>query len=226
MKIAFVIYDGMTTLDFAGAFDPITRLKTMGFVPDLEWDVCAFSEKVKSWEGLEILPSRVKNNLSGYDYVIVPGGNSIGTLVKDAKFILWLKNTDKDAKIAAVCGGSILLGVAGGLDGKKATTHPALIDYLRKFAKEVSNERIVDDGNVITARGVTSSIDLGLYICEKIAGEDIRKTIQKQMDYLNYSMDPERQRGDLKERTAMARKQKTTIQAGGASAPQQTKKPL
>ncbi|OPY36292.1 MAG: hypothetical protein A4E34_00314 [Methanoregula sp. PtaU1.Bin006] len=73
MKIAFVIYDGITLLDFAGVFDPITRLKTMGFRYDLRWDLCARKDTIRSTEGVTFTASRVDNNLAEYDYVIVPG---------------------------------------------------------------------------------------------------------------------------------------------------------
>lgn len=64
MKIAFVIYDEMTLLDFAGVCDPLTRLKTMHFLDDLTWDVCAFREKVRSTEGAMLVPDRVDNDLA------------------------------------------------------------------------------------------------------------------------------------------------------------------
>ena len=90
--------------------------------------------------------------------------------------------------MVAVCGGSLLLGAAGMLRTKKATTHPGLSAPLQHLAREVSPDRIVDEGTVITAGGVTSAIDLGLYLCEKIAGKDVREKIWKQMDYRNYCM--------------------------------------
>jgi transcriptional regulator GlxA family with amidase domain len=64
MKIAFVIYDNLTLLDFAGAHDPITRLRTMGFVKDLSYDICARKEKIRSSEGVELIPGRANNDLS------------------------------------------------------------------------------------------------------------------------------------------------------------------
>lgn len=88
-----------------------------------------------------------------------------------------------------MCGGSIILGLAGLIKDKKATTHPLLMENLKKFTAKATDKRIVEDGNIITARGVTSSIDLGLFLCEKIAGKEIRIKIQKQMDYLNYNCD-------------------------------------
>jgi N-acetylglucosaminyldiphosphoundecaprenol N-acetyl-beta-D-mannosaminyltransferase len=81
--------------------------------------------------------------------------------------------------MTAVCGGTLLLGVAGFLREKKATTHPSFMMYLKKFTENISESRVVDDGNVITAGGVTSAIDLGLYLCEKIAGIEVMEEIMK-----------------------------------------------
>jgi cyclohexyl-isocyanide hydratase len=187
MKIAFVIYDGLTLLDFAGFCDPLTRLATMNFLDDLRWDVCAPKEKVRSTEGVVLVPGRVNNNLAEYDYVIIPGGDGIKDLMQDKEFLRWISVASDTTTMVAVCGGALLLGAAGMLRTKKATTHLNLMGVLQRFACEVSTDRIVDEGNIITAGGVTSSIDLGLYLCEKIAGKDVREKIQHQMDYRNYS---------------------------------------
>lgn len=189
MKIAFIIYDGLTTLDFIGVYDPVSRLKTMGFMNELEYCVCAFKPGIRSFEGLNITPDLVKPLLSAYDWVVIPGGNGIMALLSDGAFLEWIKEAGNGERtnIAAVCGGVLILGMAGMLKGKKATTHLNHQEILKKFTGQVSQDRIVDDGNVITARGVTSAIDLGLYICEKIAGSDVREQIQRQMDYVNYT---------------------------------------
>lgn len=186
MKIAFVVYDDITLLDFAGVYDPLTRLKTMGFLDNLQWDVCARTERVRSTEGAVFLPDRVDNNLAEYDYVIIPGGDGIKDLMQDKQFLQWITVTSDTTILVAVCGGSLLLGAAGMLCTKRATTHPQLMSVLQHFAREVVPDRIVDEGTIITAGGVTASIDLGLYLCEKIAGRDAREKIQKQMDYRNY----------------------------------------
>lgn len=183
MKIAFIIYDGMTMLDFAGAYDPITRLKTMGFLYDLQYDVCAIKETVKTFEGLEVKPDKVDKPLTCYDYIFIPGGNGIAELMKDKAFLDWLSNISSETTMTAVCGGALLLGALGLLKDKEATTHPALMQFLKKFTDKVSDARVVDSGNIITARGVTSAIDLGLYLCEKIAGAEASQKIQIQMDY-------------------------------------------
>ncbi|HWU40978.1 MAG TPA: hypothetical protein VN203_25285, partial [Candidatus Acidoferrum sp.] len=74
MNVGFIIYDGMTALDFIGVYDPGTWLNTMRFLPDLHWDVCARSMTVEDGTGLGFLPSRVGESLHGYDMVTVPGG--------------------------------------------------------------------------------------------------------------------------------------------------------
>ncbi len=186
MKIAFVLYDGVTLLDFAGAYDPLTRLKTMGFVPDLECQTCAQKEWILSSEGTALKANLVSPNLSEYDYVVIPGGDGVMGLMRDNVFLSWIAVRPGRTTVVTVCGGTLLIGATGMLRDRRATTHPGLQEVLKRFAREVSRDRIVEDDYVITAGGVTAAIDIGLYLCEKIAGHEVREKIQKQMDYPYY----------------------------------------
>ena len=104
--------------------------------------------------------------LHGYDLIVVPGGYGTRPLQQDETFLAWLR-TAKDVPLkTSVCTGSLLLGAAGFLRGKRATTHPSNFD-----------------GSVVTARGVTSAIDLGLHLVKRLAGEAARRRIADQMDY-------------------------------------------
>ena len=183
MKIAFVIYDGMTGMDFTGVYDPLTRLKSMGFLPDLRWDVCALKSPVKDGSGLTILPDRVSQPLSRYDIVIVPGGPNTRELIKNESITAWLKTVPTNALKASVCTGSLFWGAAGFLENRPATTHPRAYEDLLLYTSNVSTQRIVDDGDLITASGVTASIDLGLYLCAKLAGQESAEKIRQQMVY-------------------------------------------
>ncbi|MEP0857354.1 DJ-1/PfpI family protein [Trichocoleus sp. DQ-U1] len=183
MKVAFIIYTGMTALDFIGVYDPVTRLKTMNFISDLEWDICAYSQEVSDNAGLRFTPNKVGESLQPYDMIIVPGGIGTRNLVDDPELMTWLKTSATCKFKVSVCTGSLLLGAAGFLQGKTATTHPNAFQDLQKYCKSVVNKRVVDEGDVITARGVTSAIDLGLYLCEKFAGYEIKEKIRQQMDY-------------------------------------------
>jgi cyclohexyl-isocyanide hydratase len=183
MRVAFIIYDGMTALDFIGVYDPVTRLNTMGFLPDLRWEVCARSRTIKDGAGLAFTATAVGEPLHAYDMVIVPGGFGSRKLVDDAGFIEWLRTSSPCKLKVSVCTGALLLGAAGFLRGKTATTHRSAFEDLRRFCSSVVDRRIVDEGDVITARGVTAAIDLGLYLSEKLAGREVKERIRQQMDY-------------------------------------------
>lgn len=183
MKIAFIIFNKMTTLDFIGIYDPVTRLKSMGFIPDLTWDICAYTSDIADDKGLKIIPSKVKEPLNSYDLIIIPGGYGTRELKNDVEFINWIKTASQVKLKVSVCTGSIILGAAGFLAGKKATTHQIAFDELKPYCSSVEDQRIVDEGEVITARGVSSAIDLGLYLVEKLSSKETRIKIATQMDY-------------------------------------------
>jgi cyclohexyl-isocyanide hydratase len=183
VKIAFVVFQDMTALDFVGIYDPLTRLKTMKFLPDLSWDVCAFTAQVADNTGLAFVPDKVARPLAGYDMVVVPGGFGTRKLIHDAAFVAWLQTAADCPLKVSVCTGSLLLGAAGFLRGRRATTHPGAYADLQGFCQQVVAERVVDEGDVVTARGVTSAIDIGLYLCGRLAGPEVRDKIRCQMDY-------------------------------------------
>ena len=183
MKIAFVMFDNFTFLDLIGFYDCITRLKTMGFKQDLSWDMCALSETVSDDRGLSVNATKVNTKLDCYDLLFIPGGMGTRKLQHDNSFINWIK-TGKEIQLkVSVCTGSLILGAAGFLKDKKATTHPNAFKELDPYCLNVEKERIVDEGSVITGGGVTTSIDLGLYLCERLSSSEIRSQIATQMDY-------------------------------------------
>ncbi|MFB4162825.1 DJ-1/PfpI family protein [Alteribacillus sp. JSM 102045] len=182
MKTAFILFDGVTALDFVGVYDALTRLKTMNVMPEFQWDVCSFNPAVKDGAGLIFSPDKVSKPLDHYDMIVVPGGMGTRRLQDDPAFLQWLKTAENCDLKASVCTGSLLLGAAGFLKGKKATTHPHAFELLNTYCQTL-DQRIVDEGDVITARGVSSSIDLGLYLCEKFAGTEGKEHIRRQMDY-------------------------------------------
>jgi transcriptional regulator GlxA family with amidase domain len=184
MKIAYIIFDEITLLDFIGIYDPISRLKSMGYLPDLTWDICAYSDKnVTDSFGLELVPAIIKKSLANYDAVIIPGGFGTRELQFDSEFIEWIKTAELVQHKISICTGSLLLGAAGYLTDKKATTHFQEYESLKPYCKEVVKARIVEDDDVITAGAVSASIDLGLYLCEKWAGQNAKDEIRKKMDY-------------------------------------------
>jgi transcriptional regulator GlxA family with amidase domain len=186
MKAAFVIFDQMTSLDFIGIYDPVTRLKTMNIMPDFSWSICSVTEKVTDDRNLVIQPDCVGQSLSPYDVLIVPGGYGTRALYQTPEFVDWIKTARQAELKVSVCTGALLLGAAGFLKNKRATTHPGALEELEAFCSETVRSRIVDQGRVITGGGVTAGIDVGLYVVERVAGIAARKKIASQMDYPYY----------------------------------------
>jgi cyclohexyl-isocyanide hydratase len=183
MKAALIVFDGMTMLDFIGFYDAITRLPRMGFLPDMTWNVCARAEQVSDERGLRLLADRVGGSLEGYDLLYVPGGMGTRKLQHDRAFVAWLQTASAARLKVSVCTGSLLLGAAGYLEGLTATTHPAALKELEPYCAKVVRSRIVDHGPVVTGGGVSTSIDLGLHMAERLAGREAREKIARQMDY-------------------------------------------
>ena len=183
MKLAYIVFNGITWLDLIGCYEPISKLKSNSFLPGLSWDICGYAETNADIFGMEMRPSKIRNSLAGYDAIIIPGGIGTRELQFDKNFIEWLQ-TAADVKYKiSICTGSLLLGAAGFLKDKTATTNFQEYETLKPYCGNVSFERIVDDNNTITAGAVTASIDLGLYLCGKWAGKEAAEVIRKKIDY-------------------------------------------
>ena len=186
MKAALIVFDRMTYLDFVGFYDAVTRLKSMSILPDFDWRICSNVERVsddRGVHGMTMIPESIMEPLDGYDLLYVPGGMGSRTLKEDSAFLAWLR-TAKSAKLkVSVCTGALLLGAAGFLEGKRATTHPSALGDLGPYCGKVMDERIVDEGDVITGSGVATSLDLGLHVVERLAGAAARARVAKQMCY-------------------------------------------
>ncbi len=183
MKAAYILFNGITFLDFIGVYDPLSRLQSQGHLPGFSWDTCAITPSVSDSFGLEMKVDKVRPDLSGYDLLIVPGGFGTRALQKDSGFVNWLQTAADVPLKTSVCTGALLLGAAGFLQGYRATTHFNEYDGLTPYCKEVVRKELVDDGAVITAGAVASSLTLGLYLCEKFVGPEKTEMVRKSMAY-------------------------------------------
>lgn len=184
MRIAFVLYDRVNLLDFAGTYDALMRLKTLGFDESLTCNTCALKDEVRDNHGLRIIPSNPQESLDGYDMVLVPGGVGTRTLAQDEIFLAWLRSSRSAPIKVGICTGSLLLGAAGFLKDKTATTHHNAIELLASYGvKTVRDKRVVDEGDILTCQGVSASIDMGIYLCKRLHGEEAAKSVATSMDY-------------------------------------------
>jgi len=189
-KIAFLIYPGMTQLDFTGPAE------VLGLMPDAEiilvWKT---RDPVHSDNGIGFLPHATLADEAIYDMVCVPGGFSCTELMTDTAVIDWLKQQAETAEyVTSVCTGSLILGAAGLLDGYNAGCHWAWAEHLKRFGATPTRQRVVIDRNRITAGGVTAGIDFGFRIIEKRLGRDMAEAFQLGIEY-----DPEPLSGGVPE---------------------------
>jgi cyclohexyl-isocyanide hydratase len=179
-NVGFVIFPHLTQLDFTGPLQVLARL------PRATTHIVAKSEApVPSDCGLGLLPTHTFANCPPLDLICVPGGVSgvIGA-IGDRETVEFVRLQAGNATyVTSVCTGAFVLGAAGLLNGRRATTHWAYTDLLPLFGATHEKARVVKDGNLITAGGVTSGIDFGLSVVAEIAGETAAHTIQLSIEY-------------------------------------------
>jgi len=186
-RIAFLVFPQITFLDLVGGYDALRRVATLGVDPGVKHRIIGTAAEIVDESGLVIKPDGIYEDLGDFDLLYVPGGFGTRRLVDDERCIAYLRSWGSTRPVASVCTGSLLLGRAGYLIGKRATTNHNAFELLRPYCKEVVSDRVVDEGLVVTAGGVTSSLDLGLYLVEKFWGQPAREKISRQMEYRGYT---------------------------------------
>jgi cyclohexyl-isocyanide hydratase len=182
-RFAFVAFDGMTLLDLVAVHDPLSRIASMGIDPTSEFEIVgANGPRVWANGGAEITVAKVRPDLSAYDVVVVPGGFSARTLARDRDVIGWLEKFPKNRLMASVCTGALLLGAAGRLMGLRATTHHLAMSLLEAYGARATAGRVVDEGQTVTAGGVTCALDLGVYLLGRYVDDEAVRTIAEQME--------------------------------------------
>jgi len=187
-RIAFLVFPRLTMLDFIGAYDALRRVAAMSIDPEVTHRIIGTDAEIVDESGLKLTPDSVYEDLSKFDLLYVAGGLGTVTLMDNRRAVDYLKTWGDERPLASVCSGALLLGRAGYLKDKRATTHHQAVELLRPLCREVvTNRRVVDEGRIVTAGGVSSALDLGLYLIEKFWGAEARAAIAKQMEYRGYS---------------------------------------
>jgi cyclohexyl-isocyanide hydratase len=179
-NIGFVIFPELTQLDFTGPQQVMARL------PQSAMHIIAKSvDPVPSDSGLSLVPTHTFADCPRLDLICIPGGSTgVVRAIGDRDTVDFVRRQSSTAKyITSVCTGAFILGAAGLLKGRRATTHWAFTELLPLVGATHEKARIVKDGNVITAGGVTSGIDFGLTVVAEIAGETVAQAIQLGIEY-------------------------------------------
>jgi transcriptional regulator GlxA family with amidase domain len=187
IKIGILIFDGAEELDFVGPWEVFTMARA------LQADSCEvvlLAERdtpVRCAKGMRVLPDVTIANCGPLDVILVPGGQGTRREVENKPLLAWLANAAKSAKwVTSVCTGALLLTAAGPARGKRVTTHWAYVASLRerKEASEVLDDfRYVQDGNIVTAAGVSAGIDMALWLTGQLFDPVFARRVQRQMEY-------------------------------------------
>jgi uncharacterized protein (DUF952 family) len=184
-RFCVVGFARMTLLDLVGVLDPLSRIASMEVDPEASIEVVSATDEPWQGCGARFVMSSVQPPLGHYDVLVVAGGPETRTLERDEAVIAWLRSFPANRIVASVCTGALLLGAAGWLAGKRATTHHASLDALARFgATPAPGNRVVRHGQLFTGGGVTSALDVGLALVDHIYGSDARARIAARMEYL------------------------------------------
>jgi len=180
MNIIIPIYEGFTALDAIGPYEVLSAL------PGARVTFAATKAgPIPTHTGvLSIVATRSLDEIKQADIVVVPGGPGVDAQLADRPLIEWLRAIHPTTTwTTSVCTGSLILAAAGVLEGLEATTHWSVLDRLAEFGARPSKARVVEQGKIITAAGVSSGIDMALTLAAKIAGERVAKAIQLVIEY-------------------------------------------
>ena len=179
MQITFLFYEGMTTLDIIGPHEVLAHL------PDVTIQrVAKQAGPVQAGFGLELTAEYALSQIIQTDILVVPGGGSATSLRHEPEIIRWIKAIHQTTQwTTSVCTGSLILGAAGILQGKQATSHWAVLDRLNLWGAIPVSQRVVEDGKIITAAGVSAGIDMALLLAAKVAGQQVAETLQLGIEY-------------------------------------------
>jgi transcriptional regulator GlxA family with amidase domain len=180
MDIAIPLFDRFTALDAIGPYETLSRL------PGAQVTFLAAEPGPVATDNrmLRIVADRSLDDLPDPDIVVVPGGIGSRAMMNDAALIAWVRTAHKTSDwTCSVCTGSLVLGAAGLLDGLEATTHWMAMDTLASTGARPTGRRVVEQGKIITAAGVSAGIDMGLTLAAKIAGDEVAQAIQLGIEY-------------------------------------------
>jgi cyclohexyl-isocyanide hydratase len=179
LQIGSLLFEGLDQIDLTGPFEVLSRM------PNATYRVFAkTTDPVRDVRGLRITPDAALADAPQLDLLHVPGGFGQEALMDDEEVLGWIRRQAAGARcVFSVCTGALICGAAGLLKGRRATTHWAAFHLLPFFGAIPVNERVVVDGNMIFAAGVTAGIDGALRVAAELRGDEAAQAIQLYMQY-------------------------------------------
>ncbi|MDE2576634.1 MAG: DJ-1/PfpI family protein [Rhodospirillales bacterium] len=179
ITVGLLLFADLTQLDFTGPYEVFR--KTPGITTHV---LAATLDPVRAETGLRLLPDTTMAEAPPLDVICVPGGPGVNALMEDAPTLAFLRSQAAGARyVTSVCTGALVLGAAGLLRGRRATTHWSAHDLLARFDAIPTVGRVVRDGRVVTGGGVTAGIDFALALVAEMLGPEVAQRVQLQIEY-------------------------------------------
>ena len=192
-RVGILIFDGVEVLDFCGPFEvfSVARLNEEGRLEEPSpFEVMLVAEKggpVTTTGGMRVIPHHTLEACPSIDILLVPGGLGTRREIGNAALIEWIAERARHAElVTSVCTGSMLLGKAGLLKNRRATTHWNMLGWMRESLPDTIVEdrlHVVEDGNVMTSAGISAGLDLSLLVVARYFGEGVSRATANRMEY-------------------------------------------
>ncbi|GBR43380.1 DJ-1/PfpI family protein [Neokomagataea thailandica] len=179
LTFGLLCFPGVQQLDLTGPYEVFASVPNSS--THLLWKDL---QPIRSATGLILTPDTTLTDAPDFDVLCIPGGAGTNALLTDTEILSFIRNKASKARyVTSVCTGALVLGQAGLLSGKRATTHWNALDFLPHFGASIVKERVVQDDNIITAGGITSGIDFALTLVAELLSQEEAETIQLALEY-------------------------------------------
>jgi transcriptional regulator GlxA family with amidase domain len=188
VRIGIALFDGAEELDFAGPWEVLAAWATQWPEDGIEvFTVADALEPVRCAKGLRILPDHTWDTAARFDVLVYPGGKGTRPQLGDESVRARLREIAAGGTLmTSVCTGALVFADAGLLDGRPATTYWAQLDRLASLGRDIdvrANDRFVDDGDVVTAAGVSAGIDMALHLVARLHSRERAREVRRYIQY-------------------------------------------
>lgn len=187
-RIAILLFDEVEVLDFAGPLEVFNCVKDVA--PEIDIDAFTISFRqgpVYCRSNLVVIPNQAADFQVDFNILLIPGGIGTRKILENPSQLKTIEKLIKKAELVlTVCTGSLVLAKLGLLKNKAATTHHTCFDFLQQLeptSQVIQNKRFVDEGNIVSAAGISAGIDMALFVVKTYYGEEIMQAVKKEMEY-------------------------------------------
>lgn len=184
INIGILIFQKIEELDFIGPFEVLSYINKIKPESTRVWLISDGGQIIRVYNGLRFFADYTIDNCPHLDVLVVPGGQGRKSAMKSKKILNFIKSRYDELKyLSSVCTGSLIIGATGLLKGKKATTYHTAFGELSEMGVIAEKSKVVQDGKIIIGAGVSSGIDVGLYLLSKLFDEATAQQVANKIEY-------------------------------------------